>query len=595
MKPGGRGFRAGAIGAALVLDGQSRAAVETVQSLGRAGVAVDVASEHKCVAFRSRYCRHRLRQPHCNEPQAFVRWLEAAVAGNHYRLIVPSTETSLRCLLHLPESHAVRRAAVLPSNKTLEVALSKQLTWELAKSLGIPVPVSRLIEAREAEPDSRGFPLLLKPAASIVAVGGESVLLTPMIVRTREEWLRALDRLLPLCPVLEQEYVAGSGVGIECLYRNGSRVWYFQHERLHEMPLTGGGSSYRRSSPVDKQLLSEATRLLDSLEWHGVAMVEFKGSSERGFRLMEINPRLWGSLALAIDAGVNFPHGLWSISADTDPGPQPSYRWPYYTRNLEMDLQWLKDNFLADHSDPMLLTKPRLRSLLEYGRPLLGRESWDHFDIRDWRVWSHILYATLKAGWRTAALTLARLGRPYVFWWRHRRVLTELQSSGGGVVRRILFVCYGNICRSPLAELYARKLMPELEVASAGFHETVGRSAPDWFQAIAAELGINLSAWRSKRVDSAQVEWAQLVLLADAMNLQRFKREFPDAAPKATLLGLFASTPHPSIEDPYNLDASGARSAAQDVAAAVEGLVAWSRVHRSKTFGADSSELIASP
>ncbi len=577
MRPGRRSRPAGETDAALLLDGHSRAAVETLQSLGRAGIAVDVSSECECLAFRSRYCRHRLPQPDSSDPEAFVIWLSEVVGANRYSLIVPSTETSLRCLSRLPESHAVRHKAVLPPNRALEVALSKQLTWELAKSLEVAVPASRLITAREEVPDSRDFPRVLKPVTSMVAAGGEMVCLTPVLVRTRNQWARALDNFLPLCPVLEQEYVAGSGLGIECLYKHGSCVWYFQHERVHELPLTGGGSTYRRSSPVDKSLLTEATRLLDNLKWHGVAMVEFKGSAERGFRLMEINPRLWGSLALAVDAGVDFPIGLWSVATETDPGPQPSYRWPYYTRNLKMDLDWFKDNMQADHSDPLLLTKPKLRSLLEYGRPLLGTESWDHFDLWDWRVWSHVLYSTLQACWRTAASAITRVGRPYLLWWRHRRLLAELHRSGGVFVRRILFVCYGNVCRSPLAELYARKLAPEMEVASAGFHEKVDRSPPVWYQAIAAELGVDLSVWLSKRVDREQVEWSQLVLLADLENLDRFRQEFPDALCKATLLGLFSPTRHTSIEDPYNLDASRARLAARAVVAAVEGLVAWSR------------------
>jgi predicted ATP-grasp superfamily ATP-dependent carboligase/protein-tyrosine-phosphatase len=574
-EPGGK--RAGAMGVALVLDGHSRAALETLQSLGRRGVAVDVASEAGCLAYRSRYCRNQVRQPPPHDPEAFVRWLEGLVAANQYRLLVPSTETSLRCLLPLSESHHLRRIAVLPSTKALEIALSKQMTWQTARSLGIPVPMSRLITTKEDGPDLQFFPLVLKPAASLVAVGGRFIGLTPLIVRTRKEWVRGLDRLLPLSPVLEQEHVAGGGVGIECLYRNGSCVWHFQHERLHELPLTGGGSSYRRSTPVDKRLLSEAMRILDSLGWHGVAMVEFKGSPERGFRLMEINPRLWGSLALAIDAGVDFPDGLWRIATGANPGPQPSYRWPHYTRNLEMDIDWLKENLRADHSDPLLLTKPKLGSFLEYGRALLGKESWDHFDLRDWRVWSRILRTTIANVGRTAAGLLAKAGRPYFLRWRHRRVLAKLRP-----VRRVLFVCYGNICRSPLAELYARKLAPNLEVASTGFHDTVGRSAPDWYRSMAAELGVDLSASRSKRMDGAQVEWAQLILLADLDNLDRFEREFPNAVHKATLLGLFSPTPRISIEDPYNLDPDEARLAARDVMTSVEGFVTWSRAERSR-------------
>ena len=56
---------------------------------------------------------------------------------------------------------------------------------------------------------------------------------------------------------------------------------------------------------------------------------------------MEINPRLWGSVALAINTGVDFPYGLYSVATAADPGPQPQYRRPYYTRLVPPDLDWI--------------------------------------------------------------------------------------------------------------------------------------------------------------------------------------------------------------------------------------------------------------
>lgn len=561
--------------AALVLDGHSRAGVEFLQSLGRGGIAVDLSANGECRAWRSCYCRQRVQQPDSTDGQAFLNWLEALFEANKYSLVVPSTEASLRCLLLLPDSHAIRRAAVLPSTKSLEIAFSKHLTWNLAQSLGIPVPASRLITSKDALGEPEMFPVVLKPIVSLVEADGQLVGLTPTIVRTRAEWPRALDRLLALCPVLEQEYITGHGVGIECLYRDGERLWFFQHERLHELPLTGGGSSYRRASPVDDALLKAATSLLDRLEWHGIAMVEFRGTAEQGYRLMEINPRAWGSLALPINAGVDFPKGLWCLAMDQDPGPQPRYRLPYYTRNLELDFDWLKENLRADHFDALLLTRPKLMSLLEYGRIILGVESWDHFDARDWRVWIDVLRNTINSGWRTVKSMLIRALRPYLLFRRHRKLLSRPIGHTGYRAQRILFVCYGNICRSPLAELYAKKLAPNLEVASAGFHDTVGRVAPKWYQAISAGLGIDLSASQSRRIDTAQVEWAELIVLADMDNLDRLEHEFPNAVGKTTMLGLFLPTPRAVIEDPYHLDATRAGAVAQDVMAAVRGVTAW--------------------
>ncbi len=183
--------------------------------------------------------------------------------------------------------------------------------------------------------------------------------------------------------VQEQEYISGSGVGVEFLFNRGKKIWHFAHERVHEYPLTGGASSYRRSINPPQAMLHDAEKLLTALNWHGVAMVEFKMNANGQYWLMEINPRLWGSLALSIDSGVDFPLGLLQIARGDEPALQPKYRVPYYTRDLRTDVDWLKCNLRADRQDPLLHTRFRVFSFLELLRPLSGRESWDHFDWRD--------------------------------------------------------------------------------------------------------------------------------------------------------------------------------------------------------------------
>src|SRR5262249_54288816 len=157
-----------------------------------------------------------------------------------------------------------------------------------------------------------------------------------------------LRQWLPFTPVLQQEYVHGHGVGLEFLFDNGRKAWHFAHERLHEFPLTGGASSYRKSIAPPAALLDDAERLLTALSWHGVAMVEFKMDSNGRHQLMEINPRLWGSLALSIDAGIDFPMGLLMLARGWKLPRQPAYHLQY-TRDLGTDLQWLKANLKADH------------------------------------------------------------------------------------------------------------------------------------------------------------------------------------------------------------------------------------------------------
>ncbi|HEG44176.1 MAG TPA: ATP-grasp domain-containing protein [Phycisphaerales bacterium] len=104
-----------------------------------------------------------------------------------------------------------------------------------------------------------------------------------------------------------QKRVTGEGWGVSCLYWQGERIASFTHRRIREKTITGGTSTLRESAS-NPEMESYAHKMLDYLKWHGLAMVEFKWDpkTEQAW-FIEINPRLWGSIALPIACGVDFP------------------------------------------------------------------------------------------------------------------------------------------------------------------------------------------------------------------------------------------------------------------------------------------------
>src|SRR2546430_8599658 len=78
--------------------------------------------------------------------------------------------------------------------------------------------------------------------------------------------------------------------------------------------------------------------ILDHVGWHGAAMVEFKVRADGRPYLMEINPRFWGSLQLAIDAGVDFPWLAYQLAAGLTPDSVEGYRIGVRNRWLLGDL-----------------------------------------------------------------------------------------------------------------------------------------------------------------------------------------------------------------------------------------------------------------
>jgi predicted ATP-grasp superfamily ATP-dependent carboligase len=88
----------------------------------------------------------------------------------------------------------------------------------------------------------------------------------------------------------------------------------YAYRRLREFPVSGGPSTLRETIEAP-ELIEHAERLMQALDWTGVAMVEFKTDARDGVaRLLEINPRFWGSLELAAVAGMNFPLMLYRLT-----------------------------------------------------------------------------------------------------------------------------------------------------------------------------------------------------------------------------------------------------------------------------------------
>jgi protein-tyrosine-phosphatase/predicted ATP-grasp superfamily ATP-dependent carboligase len=556
---------------ALVLDCHSRAGLETLQALGKAGVKIDISTESiENISVFSKYTRYTYLQPSSIPVESFLIWLRKIDECFNYSLIVPSTEMSLLALRFLGEKDFIRIKAIMPSNQALDIALSKQATWMLAKKIGIPVPDSRLISSIEDVETNNVFPVVLKPVSSKVNIGNKYITFAPIIVKNEEQRKKVLLKWLKHTAVLQQCYIRGKGVGVELLYQNGQLCWYFTHERIHEYPLTGGASTYRKSIPTSNLLLEMSRKLLDKLSWHGPAMVEFKQDEKGNYFLMEINPRLWGSLALSIDAGVNFPIGLLSIAKGVNPGAQPFFRTPYYTRYVYGDIMWIKASLKNNYDTSLNITKIRLRTFIEWMRPLIRVESWDHFDWNDLAVTIKILKMIFMEHYGKICGMINEKIRKTFLYINNRYKMVGFSRRN---IKKILFICYGNICRSPFAERYAKKvLIKSYQIESAGFYHEDGRTCPENIKRVAMNWAIEMKNHRSKRVNKEMVDKAELIVAMDLENVTNLEREFPGASMRTILLGPLGKEKNLIIEDPYNKDDESTYSILNQIVISIEAL-----------------------
>lgn len=119
-------------------------------------------------------------------------------------------------------------------------------------------------------------------------------------------------------------------------------------------------------------------------------------------------------------------------------------------------------------------------------------------------------------------------------------------------VRRLVFVCHGNICRSAFAEAAARTI--GLDAASFGLSTYGGGPAYPPAVAAAARLGIDLGTHRTTRAEDFALRPGDLLLAMELRQLIRLAGDERLAAAPRTLLGLWAAPPMPHLHDPFGLD-----------------------------------------
>jgi predicted ATP-grasp superfamily ATP-dependent carboligase len=343
----------------LITDSDNRSALAATRSLGRAGYDVTTAGEHR--ASLAAYSKHSNRfcaypSPH-RDPEGFVTAVLEAVERLKIELLLPMTEVTTLLLTEHRARLPAHCTLPFPDQAALKAACDKGQMVSLAQRLGVPTPATLTVNAPDeidAIAKELEFPIVVKPARSRVRTPtgwiSTSVSYAHDLAALRAHLVR-----LPLAayPLLLQERIAGPGVGFFACYANGKLVAQFAHRRLREKPPSGGVSVLRESIAVDADALQHGTRLLDALGWHGVAMVEFKRDlRDDSLRLMEINARFWGSLQLAIDAGVDFPLILAQVAAGTPPQKAPVAR------------PGVRCRWLLGHLDVLLTVLTRRRQTL---------------------------------------------------------------------------------------------------------------------------------------------------------------------------------------------------------------------------------------
>lgn len=327
---------------AIVTDVHYRMSLALIRDLAQAGVEVITCEQDRCRDSRtspalgalSRYVSRHVWLPGGTDGlEALLSLCRETGLGRDCRpALLPAGAATLALIAENRERFEPLCGLCVPTAEQLDLLNSKPRLAALAARLGVPLPESMAPgEDLDRFLDRQGLPCVIKPAC------GEKLGLTAAaryaVASTREEARAAWERFSRLAgePPVVQGYLPGRALGCSVLARSGQVMAAICHQRIREYPVSGGPSSCCQC--VEREdIRTYAARLTAETGLTGLAMFEFKEDRDGAPRLLECNPRVWGTFPLTRVSGSGIPllwcALAWNAGNPDNPAPLPALTPP---------------------------------------------------------------------------------------------------------------------------------------------------------------------------------------------------------------------------------------------------------------------------
>ena len=359
-----------------------------LRSLGGRGIRTIAVSEREtAAAFQSIYCDEAYVTPDpVADVDGYAEALLSLAERPDVRTILPVREHDVLVLAKHRSAFGEHVGTPWPDWPTLKRAQDRIDLYDVAESVDVAVPETRLLSActdfdRELIVKSR---YTVPPVEFGEDDGGRA---HPRDAGTRylpageSPPRNAIQFEMGHDPIVQAFMPGAAEYGFFAIYDRGEALATFQHRQLRGYKYCGGPSAYRESID-DPDLESAGLRLLDALDWHGVAMVEFKRDPDTGeYLLMEVNPRFWSSLPFTVQAGADFPHYAWQLASGRGEEVTPGYRVGVGGHLVRGELLYLHSVLTEDYP---LVERPRFsRALWAVLSSIVREPRFDYLDRDD--------------------------------------------------------------------------------------------------------------------------------------------------------------------------------------------------------------------
>jgi D-aspartate ligase len=363
----------------VIVTGGDFQGLGVLRSLAVMDVPTILIDHEYCIGRASRYCKRFIKSPNPADTKSYVDFLIQLSKNEKLKewIIIPNSdkivfniskyESELRKYYRLP----------LPHNDTIEILYNKHNTYSLCENIGIPIPRTYLSEnLDQLLAKNLSYPLVIKPAVrdnyyTYVKTKAYKINSQDELIKIYEK----VNEIIPQSEIIVQEMIIGGPKNLYsfcCFFKNGKVINGITARRTRQHPMDFGHATTFAELVDIPQLKEYATKLLDNINYYGICETEFMYDEvEEKYKLIEVNPRVWGWHSLAIASGINLPFMLY-LDMINQPVPEVLPK---------TNLKWIRIT-----TDFVTVIKEILSgrlSISNYFRSIKGEKEFAVFSIND--------------------------------------------------------------------------------------------------------------------------------------------------------------------------------------------------------------------
>jgi len=332
---------------------------QCLRSLSRIGVHTIYGTKYDNDTIPvSRHCDETVTLPRPDEDiLAYKERLLEVARRPATRTIVPTSEYDAYVLSKFTAEFDPHVSLPVPSFESLSTVHDRMRLFEAAEAADVPMPKTWSLD----EVSDWDRELIVKSRYNLLAHDYDDSYPSDEVEMVKD--VRYLERgavpdrdetvsEMHHVPIVQESVPRRGEYMVGALCHRGEPLATVQLRQIREDSYLGGGGVYRKSmyNPI---LETVARDLLDELEWHGLACLEYMEDERTGeFKLAEINPRMWQSLVPSVRAGVDFPRYYWLMALGLRDRIDPDLRVGVGSHLLKGEINHLKS--ILEEESPQL-------------------------------------------------------------------------------------------------------------------------------------------------------------------------------------------------------------------------------------------------